>query len=49
MSSRNSDGNVPNVNWNADGREVYVYWYGPSDSVASIRARAEVSSYKGDQ
>ena len=41
--SRLSDGNVPRVDWHAGGREVYVFWYRPSDSVAGIRARAVVS------
>ena len=41
--SRNSVGDVPSVDWRADGRGVCVYWCGPSDSVASIRARAVVS------
>ena len=41
--SRFSDGGVPRVDWNADGRGVNVYWYGPSVSDARIRARAVVS------
>ena len=45
MGSRNSDGNVPNVNYNVDNRKVYVNWYNPSNSNSNIRARAEVSSY----
>lgn len=47
-SSRNSDGNVPNVNWNSDDRKLNVNWYNPSNAVANIRARAEVSSWKED-
>jgi len=39
--SRNSDGNVPNVNWN-DGK-LNVDWNHPDDANGNLRSRAEVS------
>jgi hypothetical protein len=42
--SRNSDGNVPNVNWNPDNRKVYVNWYNPDNSNDNLRSRSEVSA-----
>jgi len=40
MSSRNSNGNVPNVYCNSG--KVYVNWYNPQNVNANIRTRAEV-------
>jgi len=37
MSSRNFDGNVPNVNWNDD--KLNVNWYNPDNANDSLRAR----------
>jgi len=42
--SRNSDGNVPNVNWNADNRKLYVNWCNPENRNGNLRTRAEVFS-----
>jgi len=42
--SRNSDGNVPNANWN-DGK-FYVNWYNADNSNSNLRARVEVSRRK---
>ena len=42
MGSRNSNGNVPNVNWNDD--KLNVNWYNPDNANSNIRARAEVSA-----
>ena len=39
FSSRNSDGNVPNVNWNSDNRKLHVNWYNPDDANGHLRAR----------
>jgi len=41
--SRNADGNVPNVNWNADNGKLNVNWYNPRNANGNLRARAEVS------
>lgn len=41
MSSRNSDGNIPNTNWNDD--KLYVNWYNPQNANPNLRARSEVS------
>lgn len=41
--SRNRDGNVPNMNWNADNRKLNVNWYNPQNANDNLRARAEVS------
>lgn len=41
--SRNRDGNVPNVNWNADNRKLNVNWYNPQNANDNLRSRAEVS------
>lgn len=41
--SRLSDGDVPDVRWDADGRGLYVRWFNPSHSNSSLRARAVVS------
>ena len=43
MGSRNSDGNVPNVNWNTDNRKLHVNWNNPDNRNDNLRARAEVS------
>jgi len=40
--SRNSDGNVPGVNWN-DGK-LKVNWYNPRNVNSNLRVRAEVSA-----
>ena len=37
--SRNSDGNVPSVDWDTGNREVYVGYYGPDRSDPCLRAR----------
>jgi len=42
--SRNVDGNVPNVNWNAGNRKVYVNWYNCDNRNDNWRARSEVSA-----
>jgi len=39
--SRNSDGNVPNANWN-DGK-FNVNWYNPDNRNSNLRARVAVS------
>jgi len=44
--SRNQDGNVPDVNWNSDNREVYVNWYNSDNANGNIRSRSEVSHRK---
>ena len=41
--SRNSNGNVPNVNFNPDNRKVYVNWNNPDNANDNVRARSEVS------
>ncbi len=41
--SRGSGGDVPSVEWDADGRGVSVDWCFPSDSDPNLRARAVVS------
>lgn len=43
LGSRNSDGNVPNVNWNGDNRKLHVNWYNVDNRNDNLRARAEVS------
>jgi len=40
--SRDSDGDVPSVDWSPDCREVCVGWYGPYDRYDSLCARAVV-------
>lgn len=40
-SSRYSDGNVPNVNWNDD--KVNVSWNNPTNRNDNLRSRAAVS------
>ncbi len=40
--SRNSTGNVPNVNWNSDNDKLNVNWYNPDNRNDNIRTRAEV-------
>lgn len=42
--SRNSDGNVPNVNWNDD--KFHVNWYNPDNSNDNLRAREVLPVYK---
>jgi len=37
MRLRNSDGNVPNVNWNDD--KLNVNWYNPDNANDNLRAR----------
>jgi hypothetical protein len=44
LGSRNSDGNVPNLNWNDDG--VNVNWYNLDNANDNLRARREVSKKK---
>ena len=38
--SRDSDGDVPDVYWDPDGREVYVLWYSPGDHDDGLRSRS---------
>ena len=40
--SRNSDGNVPNVNFNSDNRKVYVNCYNLDNANGNLRSRSEV-------
>ena len=47
--SRNSDGHVPNVNWNVDNRKLNVNWYNPDNANDNLRSRAEVSTKKEHQ
>jgi len=42
--SRNSDGNVPNVNWNDD--KLKVNWYNSDNRNDNLRARAEIPALK---
>ena len=42
--SRNSDGNVPNVNWNDD--KLNVNWYNVDNANDNLRAREVASSKK---
>lgn len=37
--SRNSSGNVPNVNWNSDNRQLNVNWYNPDNRNDNLRSR----------
>ena len=46
MSSRNSNGNVPNVNWNGYNGKVNVNYYNPDNANGNLRARAEISVNK---
>lgn len=39
--SRNSDGNVPNGNWNSD--KFYVNWYNTDNRNDNLRPREEIS------
>ena len=41
--SRYSDGGVPSVSWDADDRELSVFWYNPQHADGNLRARAVVS------
>jgi hypothetical protein len=41
--SRDSDGDVPRVNWSPDGRELCVDWDDPGGASSRLRARAVVS------
>ncbi len=41
--SRGSDGSVPDVRWNSDGRELSVSWYCPVHRSPRLRTRAAVS------
>jgi hypothetical protein len=41
--SRDSDGDVPSVRWDVDGRRVYVRWHHPGRGFGNLRARAAVS------
>lgn len=41
--SRNSNGNVPYVHWNADRRKLLVIWLNPAHQYDILRARAVVS------
>jgi hypothetical protein len=40
--SRYSDGNVPNVNWNASNQTVNVNWYNVNDHNPNLAVRSEV-------
>ena len=42
--SRNSDGNVPNTNWNDS--KFHVNWYNTDNRNANLRSREEVSRRK---
>jgi hypothetical protein len=42
IGSRNSDGNVPNVNWNPENRKLYVNWTNRDNRDANLRSRSEV-------
>ncbi len=44
--SRNSDGNVPNINWNSYSDKLNVNNYNPDNFNDNIRARVEVSHKK---
>lgn len=44
--SRNSDGNVPNVNWNSSNDKLNVNWNYPDNANDNLRSRAEVSKNK---
>lgn len=44
--SRDTDGNVPNVNWNPDNRTVNVNWNGLDDSNRNGGVRRAVSTRK---
>ena len=44
--SRNRNGNVPNVNWNASNRKVNVNWYNVGNRNDNLRSRSEVSASK---
>lgn len=44
--SRNSDGNVLNVNWNSDDQKVQVNWYNLDNSDSKYGLRSEVSATK---
>lgn len=46
LGSRNSDGNVPNVNWNSDNDKLQVNWYNPDNANDNLRGRSEVSKIK---
>ena len=39
MGSRTADGNVPNVNWNPDNRQINVNLYNPDNANDNLRAR----------
>ncbi len=41
---RNSDGNVPNVNWNGNYDKLHVNWYNADNRKDNIRSREEVST-----
>lgn len=43
LGSRLCDGNVPYVRWDADYREVFVYWRSPDDRNDSLRTRFAVN------
>lgn len=47
--SRNSDGNVPNVNFNLANGKVYVGYYNPDNCNDNLRSRSEVSLPAGRQ
>lgn len=41
-ASRDSDGNVPKVNWNQDNSKVNVNWYYSDNRNENLRSRLEV-------
>ena len=41
--SRRSDGNVPHVYWDPDGRKLRVRWFNPGCAIGLLRAREVVS------
>jgi len=41
--SRNSNGNVPNVNFDSGNNKVHVNWYNPDNASDNLRSRSEVS------
>mgnify|MGYP003394238201 FL=1 len=47
--SRNQNGDVPEVNWNADNRKVYINWYNSDNRNDNLRSRSEVSLPVGRQ
>jgi len=44
LGSRNRNGNVPNVNWNADNSKIHINWYNPDNVNANDNLRARQKS-----